>query len=62
MTTLIYAIKTVATEIQPPALTEIKSIYVTFQMGVHFQWSVRLKFSTPFSRKMTGAVTSVEFG
>ena len=30
-------VRTVATEIQPPKSTEIKSIYVAFQMDTHFQ-------------------------
>ena len=34
---LTYTVKTVATEIQSPKLTEFKSVYVTFQVGAHFQ-------------------------
>ena len=33
----VITIKTVPTGIQPPKLTEIKSIYVAFQTGAHFQ-------------------------
>jgi hypothetical protein len=30
-------VKTIATEIQPPIFTEIKAVYVTFQLGTCFQ-------------------------
>ena len=32
-----YIVRTVATEIQPPKSTEIKSIHTTFQTHAHFQ-------------------------
>ena len=40
-------VRTVATEIQPPKSTEIKSIHVAFQTDTHFQSLKLTEFFSP---------------
>jgi len=57
------AVKNVATEIQPPKLTEIKSIPIAFQLGISFQYPESDGFQTKHvsSGKSAGSANTRAF-